>query len=183
MAGNVLIKNANGNTVTLQNPDTNVADVVVDTSKIVQKVTSTDKAIVRFNGVTGDVQNSSIIVTDNGSLLLTSGTGALGYRTGAGGTVTQLTSKSTTVTLNKPSGQIITHNAALVGNSVVAFSFNNSLLEIGDSIIINVSLVSYRVFVLAIGAGVCTILIENRTAGSLSDSLTLNYSIIKGVNA
>lgn len=36
MAGNVLIKNANGNTVTLQNPDTNVVDVVVDTSKIMQ---------------------------------------------------------------------------------------------------------------------------------------------------
>lgn len=35
MAGNVLIKNANGKTVTLQNPDTNLADVVVDTSKIV----------------------------------------------------------------------------------------------------------------------------------------------------
>ena len=34
MAGNVLIKNANGNTVTLQNPDTNLADVVVDTSNI-----------------------------------------------------------------------------------------------------------------------------------------------------
>ena len=36
MAGNVLIKNANGNTVTLQNPDTNLGDVTVDTSKIAQ---------------------------------------------------------------------------------------------------------------------------------------------------
>lgn len=36
MAGNVLIKNANGNTITLQNPDTNFSDVVVDTSKVMQ---------------------------------------------------------------------------------------------------------------------------------------------------
>ena len=60
MAGNILIKNANGNTITLQNPDTNVTDVVVDASKIVQKVTSTDNAIVRFNGTSGDVQNSGV---------------------------------------------------------------------------------------------------------------------------
>ena len=68
MAGNVLIKNANGNTVTLQNPDTNVADVVVDTSKIMQKVTSTDNAIARYDGVDGKVQNSGVTIDDSGNI-------------------------------------------------------------------------------------------------------------------
>lgn len=34
MAGNVLIKNANGKTVTLQNPDTNNIDITLDLSNI-----------------------------------------------------------------------------------------------------------------------------------------------------
>ena len=38
MAGNVSIQNANGNTITLQNPDTNNADIVIDTSKIASTV-------------------------------------------------------------------------------------------------------------------------------------------------
>lgn len=35
---------------------------------VVEKVVSTDNAIVRFNGTTGDVQNSNIIVDDNGNV-------------------------------------------------------------------------------------------------------------------
>ncbi len=38
------------------------------TSQVIPRVTSTDNAIVRFNGVTGDVQNSSITVDDNGNI-------------------------------------------------------------------------------------------------------------------
>lgn len=45
-------------------------------------------------------------ITEGGNILSLSGTGALGYGTGAGGTVTQLTSKGTAVTLNKPCGFI-----------------------------------------------------------------------------
>jgi len=63
MAGNVLIKNANGNTVTLQNPDTNVADVVVDTSKIASKqyVDDADALKVALSSFTGT--NQSLVGT------------------------------------------------------------------------------------------------------------------------
>ena len=64
MAGNVLIKNANGNTVTLQNPDTNVADVVVDTSKIASKqyVDDADALKVALSSFTGT--NRSLVTMD-----------------------------------------------------------------------------------------------------------------------
>lgn len=39
-------------------------------SKVVEKVTSTDNAIVRFNGTTGDVQNSGVIIDDSDRLLV-----------------------------------------------------------------------------------------------------------------
>lgn len=38
MAGNLNIKNANGKTLTIQNPDTNNADIVIDGSKIASTV-------------------------------------------------------------------------------------------------------------------------------------------------
>ena len=37
-------------------------------SKVVEKVASTDNAIVRFNGATGDVQNSGVIIDDNNNV-------------------------------------------------------------------------------------------------------------------
>jgi hypothetical protein len=48
-----------------------------------------------------------------GSLTSISSTGGIGYATGAGGPVTQLTSKSTGVTLGKVAGQITMNGAAL----------------------------------------------------------------------
>lgn len=117
-----------------------------------------------------------------GSIIETSGV-AIGYGVGSGGTVTQLTSKATTVTLNKPTGQIITSNAAVAGNNGIAFSFNNSLLRVGDDILITINSLNYRVFANSIDTGGCTILIENRTAGSLSEVLVLNYKVLKGAIA
>lgn len=39
------------------------------TDNVVKKVTSTDNAVVRFNGTTGEVQNSSVAVDDNGNVI------------------------------------------------------------------------------------------------------------------
>lgn len=56
-----------------------------------------------------------------------------GYGAGAGGTVTQITSRATAVTLNKLSGQIVLFNAA--GSAAwSAFSVNNSLVKLNDTI-------------------------------------------------
>ena len=51
------------------------------TSQVVPRVTSTDNAIVRFNGVTGDVQNSAITIDDIGNI----GSGTQSFN-GFGGT-------------------------------------------------------------------------------------------------
>ena len=42
------------------------------TANKIDKVASTDNAIVRFNGTTGDVQNSTIIIDDAGTIIVTS---------------------------------------------------------------------------------------------------------------
>ena len=75
-------------------------------------------------------------VTSVGSILATNPAGVVGYGTGAGGTVTQATSKSTAVTLNTPTGQIIMNNAALAAGASVFFNFNNSVLLNGDVLVV-----------------------------------------------
>ena len=61
-------------------------------SGVVEKVTSTDNAIVRFNGTTGDVQNSGVTIDDNGNIGIGTSTPihrmssykATGWNTGVG---------------------------------------------------------------------------------------------------
>ncbi len=51
------------------------------TSKVIPRVTSTDNAIVRFDGTTGDIQNSAVTIDDSGNI----GTGTQSFN-GFGGT-------------------------------------------------------------------------------------------------
>ena len=109
----------------------------------------------------------------------------IGYATGAQGTVTQATSKSTGVTLNKSSGQITMNNAALANGAVVTFTLTNNLLSAKDVIIVNVSggattAGTYTALVSSISAGSAVLGLYNISAGSLSEAVVLNYAIIHG---
>ena len=119
----------------------------------------------------------------SGNLLLTSATGGLGYGTGAGGVVTQLTSKSTAVTLNKPSGVIFTSNTALAAGASAIFTFNNNSIRQYDNLIISGNDTTYRVEASATGNGYCSIRITNLTGSSLSQVVGIAFQIIKGATA
>lgn len=126
-------------------------------------------------------------IDTSGNVTVSSAGGGLGYGTGAGGTVTQATSKSTTVTLNKPTGQITMNNAALGANTSISFTLNNSLIAISDVVIVNiVSGIAgdntYQVQARP-AAGFASITLRNITAGSLSEAVVLNFAIIKGATA
>lgn len=114
-----------------------------------------------------------------GSILATSG--ALGYGPGAGGTVVQATSKSTAVTLNKPSGRITMHNAALAAGAFVLFTFTNATIAFGDEVSITmIGGTNYRVETIDIWDGACTLRVTNISASSLSDALAFNFKVFKG---
>ena len=112
--------------------------------------------------------------------------GKQGYTTGSGGTVTQLTSKSTGVTLNKPTGQITLNTAALAGDTTVSFVLTNSVIETNDILIMNhISggvAGSYLLNAQA-AAGSATINVRNITTGSLSDLIVIAFAVIKSVIA
>jgi len=127
-------------------------------------------------------------VTVSGLIKSTDPTAGLGYATGAGGAVTQTTSKSTGVTLSKTSGQITMSNAALAAAAVVSFTVTNSAVAATDTINLNLAsgnatAGTYRYWIEGIAAGSFKIVVENRSAGSLSEALILSFAVVKAVTS
>jgi len=110
----------------------------------------------------------------------------IGYATGAQGTVTQATSKSTAVTLNKSAGRITMNAAELAANTAVSFTLTNSLISTNDTIIVNVSgggtVAAYTTYVSSMTAGSAVITLRNLTGSALSEAVILNYAIIHGAS-
>lgn len=112
--------------------------------------------------------------------------GRFGYQTGAGGTVTQNTSKATGVTLNKICGEITMNNAALAADTTVSFGLTNSLIGATDVIMLNhISGGTLGAYTLngRCAAGSATIDVRNVTAGSLSEAIVIRYAVIKAANS
>lgn len=111
----------------------------------------------------------------------------LGFGTSAGGAVTQATSKTTGVTLNKPCGQITMNNAALAASTSASFTLTNDQIAATDVVVVNVgsgaSGNSYVVGVDNVAAGACRVHVRNVSAGSLGEALVLNFAVIKGTIA
>ena len=123
-----------------------------------------------------------------GTLSLTGAASTLGYGAGAGGTVTQATSKSTAVTLNKPCGQITMNNAALAASTSISFTLANSLIGTSDSVVVSIkdavsSNITYQLTVSAVGSSFCIFHLRNVSAGSLSEAIVINFAIIKGATS
>lgn len=122
-------------------------------------------------------------IDTSGNVLVT-GSGGLGYGTGSGGTVTQATSKSTSVTLNKPSGQITMNNALLAAGASVEFSLSNSLMAAADTLVLAVTgFINYRIETRNIAAGAATLRLTNLSAGGLSEAVVINFAIVKGATS
>lgn len=135
--------------------------------------------------VLGVATGTSVALT--GALSSSSPTAGLGYVAGSGGAITQNTSKATAVTLNKICGQISTAADALAANTTVTFQFSNSVIANNDCVILNIAsggtTGAYQICIGSIGGGTCNVNLTNVSSGSLSQSLVINFLIIKAVHA
>lgn len=109
----------------------------------------------------------------------------VGYAAGAGGTVTQGTSKSTGVTLSKLAGTITTHAAQLNAATTVTFTVTNTLVEAGDVVAVAIKSdhQDYEITVSAIAAGSFKITIFNRSVSNLSEAIAINFVVLKGATS
>ena len=106
----------------------------------------------------------------------------IGYTAEASGTVTQLTSKSTGVTLNKSAGQITMNNAELANATNVTFTLTNSGISAKDVVILSVSsgatAGAYNCWISGKSTGSCTITLRNLSGGALSEAVVINFAVI-----
>jgi hypothetical protein len=123
-----------------------------------------------------------------------SATAGIGYATGAGGAVTQLTSRTTGVTLNKICGEITLVAGTISGHEADEFVLTNSAIAATDVVVVSIksglaagTAKYYRVGVTAVGAGSCTISVGNLDNGTIpaagTDTPVLNFAVIKAVAA
>lgn len=153
-------------------------------------LTTTNGGNLRLSGNTlsSTDTNGNIILAPNGAGEVYA-TRPFGYGgSGTGGAVTQLTNKSTGVTLNKLCGQITMNNAQLNRVSSVTFTLTNSFIDTTDVVVVNIAsgatAGAYTITVEVIGAGSCNISLHNLLTGSdLSEAVVLNFAVIKAVNA
>lgn len=133
----------------------------------------------------GAATGTSLAAT--GLISSSSPSAGIGYATGAGSTVTQLTSKSTAVTINAICGAITTHNASLSTNAVVAFTVNNTSCAAADTPFVALksgdAAQGYIITVTAVAANSFEIQIFNATGGNRTDALVINFSILKSVTS
>lgn len=114
---------------------------------------------------------------------ITSSGGGIGYVSGNGGAQTQATNKTTTVVLNKLSGEITLNNAALAAATIVSFTLTNSTISATDVMILNhVTTGTRGAYTLnaQCANGSAVIYIRNNTAGSLGEAMVIKYVVIKG---
>lgn len=130
-------------------------------------------------------QQGTIAAT--GGITSSSPSAGIGYTTGAGGTVTQATNKSTTVVINTVAGQITMNGAALNAGIEVSFTVTNSSVAAADVVLVCHASAgtagAYMAEANSISAGSFAITVSNMTAGNLSEAIVLNFVVIKGATA
>jgi hypothetical protein len=147
----------------------------------------TASGAVTAGSLTVSGATSTAAITSSSTILANGNSSKIGYNTGAGGSVTQgAGAKTNAVTLNRPTGIIVTDNAALAADTAVTFNLSNSVIDSTDIVLVSHisggTLGSYN-FAVAPATGNANVTIRNITAGSLSEALSLRFIVIKSVNA
>jgi hypothetical protein len=117
------------------------------------------------------------------AILSDSATAGVGYATGAGGTVTQITSRTTGVTINKVSGAITLVSAA--GTATwQSFTVTNSAVAATDVIVVNQKSGTDKnmIHVTAVGAGSFEVTFAT-TGGTTVEQPVFSFAVIKAVAA
>ena len=134
-----------------------------------------------------DNQNSTGTYLKTG--VIAEGTTGIGYGTGAGSAVTQITNRATGVTINAICGQITTDNTSLAAEASAKFTVTNSLVAEGDIIVLSFrDAVALNTDVVvtdtAAGSFELTVINNNVASGTAeTGAIIINFAVIKAVAA
>jgi hypothetical protein len=116
---------------------------------------------------------------------ITSSGGGVGYATGAGGTIAQGTSRTTTVILNKLCGNVTLFSNTTAAGQFDKFTLTNSQIAANDvvNVCVKTATANYIVCVLSVAAGSCVIGVYTPAAVAVAEAPVLNFTVSKAVNA
>ena len=126
---------------------------------------------------------TALVIGQDQSVNAVTPTGGIGYGTGAGGTVTQTTSRTTGVTINKVCGAITLVSAA-GSTTPQTFTVTNSAVAATDVIVVNQKSGTdkYEIFVTNVAAGSFAITFFT-TGGTTTEQPVFNFAILNAVTA
>lgn len=126
-------------------------------------------------------------LTSSSSLLSTSATLGIGYDTGAGDVVTQITSASTSVSINTVTGQITTVSLTTAGAAEEIFTVDNTAVADGDTVQVSCVYAGAGTPVaftqVVSGGGSFKIVITNLSASALNAVVRINFTVLKGASS
>ena len=129
--------------------------------------------------------SNNLTVANNisGSANITTSGNGIGYT--SGGNITQTSSKSGSVVLNKPTGTITMNAATLNAATVVSFSLSNTTIGANDHVLASHvsggTLGAYGVTA-STAANASTIYVRNNSASNLSEAIVLRFTVLKSSN-
>ena len=156
----------------------NTSTITVNNNLIVPGTITTSNTTINNSIVTPSITANSIILNDGGLYQ---------YTTSNNVTVTQLTDKTTSVTANGRTGQITTASSSVAKGTAVTFTVNNNQIVSA----MDVPVISFQsgattnssaATVTRVQPGSFNITITNSGVGSLSDTIIINFAIIRVSN-
>lgn len=181
--------NLNGNTLGADGTDTDI-DI-----NITPKGTG-EVNITKVDIDSGAIDNTTIGATTPASVKGTTiqATASIGYPAGTGGTVTQGTSRTTGVTLNKITGEIVLFATTIAGHDADEFTLTNSTIEANDVFVLSIksgvaaaTRKYYQVHVVSVSAGSCVISVGNIDNAAIptvgTDAPVIQFVVLKGAVA
>lgn len=156
-------------------------------------VVSSEDGNTWFIGSQSTTTTTPASVVSPGAITSSSASAGVGYSTGAGGAVTQITSRATGVTMvPNPcmAGAITTTTASLAAEASADFVVTDSGCAIGDTVVCSIRSGSNSggtaVSVITVAAGSFTIRVTNNNASggtAETGAIIINFAIIKAVSA
>ena len=181
--------NLNGNTLAADGTDTNI-DINI-TPKGTGEV-NISKVDIDGGAIDGTTVGATTAASVKGTTV--EATTSIGYPTGTGGTVTQGTSRTTGVTLNKITGEIVLFATTIGGHDADEFTLTNSTIGANDVFVLSIksgvaaaTRKYYQVHVVSVAAGSCVISVGNIDNAAIpttgTDAPVIQFVVLKGAVA
>ena len=147
-------------------------------------------AVAMSGALSGVTTLTATTGTFTGAITSSSASAGIGYATGAGGAVTQITSRTTGVTLSKTTGTITTDTSSLAAEAAAEFTVTNTAVAIGDVVVVSIQSgtnggnTSVIVSTVAAGSFKLKVCNDNAAGGTAeTGAIIINFAVIKAVSA